>query len=350
MEPGLKHAPPPILEKIVWHALPPMVREEVTGDLWERFRSPIRYLADAALALPFLVFSQARRQTDGPLFLLQGFTIFVSLGGLQVASQMRIEPMGLRALIPTLAAMAMLLLRTAYRPGNAWTGGRAMGDLLWAFAAILASQLVTYLIDPFLCVRLPWLVSGLLLGLTMLLVLRSGTNLVEPGAKLDAIERDYQAFRGRVRIKNGLELALFLPLLLIAGLWAGFLVRSPLVAAVTFSWVAVTLLLIFAGLYVRPRSMPMALQPAERLAFYRTQIVRQRRLMDMAWWWYFVPQLVGAMGINLVLRSMQAGYPLVALSGVLGMAVLIVMIVRASFGRRRQFADKIAALDRLTPT
>lgn len=347
VEPGLNAAPPPALEKLVWHLLPPMVREEVAGDLWERFRSPLRYLADAAATLPFLIVSQARRQTNGPVFLLQAFTIFVSLGGLQVASHMRIEPMGLRALIATVAAAAALLLRAAYRPGNAWTGSRAIGDLGWVLGAVLASQAITWLVDPFLCVRLPWLIAGLMLGLTMLLVLRSGTDLVMPNTRLDAIEPDYEVFRHRVRIKNGLELGLFLPLLLATCAWAALGVASPMVRTTAFAWVAITLVVLTMNLRHRPHTMPAALTPAGKLAFYRAHLTRQRSMIGLAWWWYFVPQIVGAMGINLVLRSMQAGFPLVALSGALGIGVMVVMVAQANLDRRRQLGAKIAALNRL---
>jgi hypothetical protein len=347
MEPGLSAAgPPPALEKLVWHLLPPVVREEVAGDLWERFRSPLHYLADAVTTLPFLIVSQARRQTNGPLFLLQCYTVFVSLGGLEVASRMRIEPMGLRALIATVAALAALLLRAAYRPRDAWTGSRAFGDLIWILIAVLASQAITYLIDPFYCVRLGWLIAGLLLGLTMLLVLRSGTDLVTATVRMDAIDEDYQAFRSRVRVKNGLELGLFVPLLTIASWWATARASSFMVGVITLSWAGTTLAVLAVGLYRRPRAMPTALAPAGKLAFYRAHLARQRRLISFAWWWFFVPQFA-AMGVNLVLRSVWAGYPMVAVSGAFGMAVLAVMIARANLDRRRQLGAKIEALDRL---
>jgi hypothetical protein len=346
MEPGLKAAPPPVLERLVWHLLPPVVREEVAGDLWERFRSPLRYVTDAAITLPFLIVSQARRQTNGPLFLLQGFTLFLSLGGLEVASRMRIEPMGLRALIATVAALAALLLRTAYRPSNAWTGARALGDLAWVLGAILVSQAVTWLVDPFLCVRFGWLIAGLVLGLTMLLVLRSGTDLVTNAARRDSIEQDYEAFRRRVRIKNNLEMSLFLPLLALAFLWAATRANSLLVASITFAWTSLTLIAIAASFDGRPRRMPALLDEGAQIAFYRAQVVRQRCVIGLTWWCYFVPQFAGV-GINLVLRSLWAGYPMVALSGSLGMAVLAVLIARANLDRRRQLGSKIAALDQL---
>ena len=52
MEARLNAGPPRMLERAIERLIPPLVREEVAGDLWERFRSPARYVADAAAALP----------------------------------------------------------------------------------------------------------------------------------------------------------------------------------------------------------------------------------------------------------------------------------------------------------
>ena len=81
MEARLNAGPPRMLERAIEHLIPPLVREEVTGDLCERFRSPVRYVADAAAALPYLIVSQIKRATNGPAFALLAFTIFASFGG-----------------------------------------------------------------------------------------------------------------------------------------------------------------------------------------------------------------------------------------------------------------------------
>ena len=39
MEPRLNAAPPAVLERAVTRLIPPAAREEVAGDLYERFRS-----------------------------------------------------------------------------------------------------------------------------------------------------------------------------------------------------------------------------------------------------------------------------------------------------------------------
>ena len=344
MEPGLNIGPPPALEKLVWHLLPPVVREEVAGDLWERFRSPLRYLADALATLPFVIASQARRQTSGPLLLLQGFTIFASFGGFEPRFGPAGLPMSQRALCATVPALAALLLRAAYRPTDAWTGSRAAVDLLWTLVAVLGGQLLALLIYPALAVPTGFFVGGLLFSLTMQLVLRSGTNLVNGAVRLDTLEQDYQFFRHRIGFKNAIEIGLLLPLLGVAVWFAT--IAAPIIAAISFTWVGITLLLILLNLSRRPRSMPIMLPPAGKLAFYRGQLARQRSVIGLAWWWYFFP-LFGGFSVNLILRAMMAGQREVALSGALCMIVLAFMIAWANRERRRQLGAKIAALKRL---
>ncbi|MBO9670019.1 MAG: hypothetical protein J7485_05840 [Sphingobium sp.] len=344
MEPGLSIAPPPALEKLVWRLLPPMVREEVAGDLWERFRSPLRYLADAASALPFLIVSQARRQTNGPLFLLQAFTIFASFGGFEPSFGAPGLPMSVRALCATIPALATLLLRAAYRPTDDWTGSRAASDLLWTLIAVLGGQLLALLIHPPLAVPTGFFVGGLSFSLAMLLVLRSGLYLVTGTARLDAVEQDYERFNRRIRFKNNIEIGLLLPLLGVAFWFATIAV--PIVAAIDLIWIALTLLLILLNIARRPRPMPMTLPPAGKLAFYRGQLARQRHVVGLAWWWYFFP-LFGGLGVNLVLRATIAGQRDIALGGIACMTVLAFTIARANRERRRELGAKIAALNRL---
>ena len=58
--------PSPIVEAIVGACFPPACREEVLGDLYERYQSPTQYLSDALQTVPLVLASQvlrtARRQ------------------------------------------------------------------------------------------------------------------------------------------------------------------------------------------------------------------------------------------------------------------------------------------------
>ena len=57
-------SPSHFAERIVGALLPHEAREHVLGDLAERYRSPGQYAADAALTIPYVAFSHARRTLD----------------------------------------------------------------------------------------------------------------------------------------------------------------------------------------------------------------------------------------------------------------------------------------------
>jgi len=70
--------PPNFLESLVRRLLPPAVREQVLGDLHERYESPLGYIADAASVVPAAIFSQLRRATPVPFRLLEALIIYSS--------------------------------------------------------------------------------------------------------------------------------------------------------------------------------------------------------------------------------------------------------------------------------
>ena len=123
--------PPAVLERAVLWLVPPQVREEVAGDLAERYRGPASYLADLAGTLPYVVWSQVRRGTDPALFLLIAFTLVASLGGLEPDRGLGGVPVPPRALAAALPCLAVLLLRNGYRSDESWSGLRAAGDVAW---------------------------------------------------------------------------------------------------------------------------------------------------------------------------------------------------------------------------
>ncbi len=61
--------PPPSLETFFARFIPPACREEVLGDLCEKYRSPLQYFFLAARTIPFVILSRLRR-INGPLFVL----------------------------------------------------------------------------------------------------------------------------------------------------------------------------------------------------------------------------------------------------------------------------------------
>ena len=84
-----KARPPAVMERVARLLIPPAAREEVVGDLWERYRSPLRYASEALSVMPFLVASQIRRNTNVPALAIAAFVFFVFCFGGNTATDAR---------------------------------------------------------------------------------------------------------------------------------------------------------------------------------------------------------------------------------------------------------------------
>src|SRR5579862_6516694 len=102
--------PPKFLESLVRRLLPPAVREQVLGDLHERYESPLGYIADAASVVPAAVFGQLRRSTPIPLRLLETVIIYSSIfGGARVPMEFDRPPDPSQMVLLTMVALAGLV-------------------------------------------------------------------------------------------------------------------------------------------------------------------------------------------------------------------------------------------------
>jgi hypothetical protein len=66
------------LESFVGSLIPPPCREEVLGDLCERYVSPGQYLIEGLRVALFVTLSRVRRTTDPQLLLMEGALLYVS--------------------------------------------------------------------------------------------------------------------------------------------------------------------------------------------------------------------------------------------------------------------------------
>src|SRR5260370_6368150 len=73
---GMK--PPGLLEGMVGLLIPPASRENVLGDLQERYRSPGQYVVDALSTVPMVAFSRIRRTTDPQILLMEAFALYLA--------------------------------------------------------------------------------------------------------------------------------------------------------------------------------------------------------------------------------------------------------------------------------
>ena len=112
MNPGLSKA----AEAIIAVLLPPACREEVLGDLYERYRSPLQYSLDALRTIPLVVLSRIRRTADPQVLLLQAFALYASFLG---AAWMKGGGGPLRLAVPAGIALLGMMLEEAYsKPGS----------------------------------------------------------------------------------------------------------------------------------------------------------------------------------------------------------------------------------------
>jgi hypothetical protein len=107
--------PPKFLESLVRRLLPPAVREQVLGDLQERYQSPLGYIADAASVVPAAIFGQLRRSTLIPFRVLEALIIYTSIfAGARVPFEFDRAPDPSQMVLLTMVALAGLVWHDIY--------------------------------------------------------------------------------------------------------------------------------------------------------------------------------------------------------------------------------------------
>jgi hypothetical protein len=110
-------APPRFLEFVAGLLLPRDYREQVLGDMRERYTSPLGYVADAASAVPAAIIGQIRRATPPAFLLLEALLVYASYFGAALCLRLIDGPPDfLQAAGITGVVMLGLLLRDAYYP------------------------------------------------------------------------------------------------------------------------------------------------------------------------------------------------------------------------------------------
>src|SRR6516225_7621174 len=74
----MRSGPSKVAEAIVTLLLLPACREEVLGDLHERYRSPLQYGVEALCTVPLVILSRIRRTSDPRVLLIQAFALYAS--------------------------------------------------------------------------------------------------------------------------------------------------------------------------------------------------------------------------------------------------------------------------------
>ncbi len=109
-------------EAIVALLIPPACREEVVGDLHERYRSPAGYFFDALSTVPLVILSRIRRTADPQVVLMQAFVLygsFLCAAWFKEAVLLQTQWGLLRIAIPAGITLLGVILEDAYaRPGR----------------------------------------------------------------------------------------------------------------------------------------------------------------------------------------------------------------------------------------
>ena len=162
--------------------LPPACREEVLGDLHERYRGPLQYGLDALRTLPWVIASRMRRTADPEALLMQAFVAYLSfLGAAWLSDGMFPHDRWvlLRLAVPVGALLLGSMIEDAYaNPGQRSPMQLARGPLLGLGLAFLF-QGTFWAGSPNLAVPF-W---TMLYGGAMSLLLASAVRVLFPAAR-----------------------------------------------------------------------------------------------------------------------------------------------------------------------
>jgi hypothetical protein len=139
----MRSGPSKAVEAIVAVFLPPACREEVLGDLYEQYRSPLQYGWNALCTVPLVIVSRIRRTADPQVLLMQAFVLYLSFLGAAWFKDPALlgAQWGLmRLAIPAGMGLLAMILEDAYaKPGRRSGLGLMRGPVLGLGFAV-ASQ------------------------------------------------------------------------------------------------------------------------------------------------------------------------------------------------------------------
>ena len=120
----MESGPSKIAERIAGGLVPPACREEILGDMRERYRSGLRYFLEAAHVIPCVIYSRICRTTDAVLALMEVasmYTAFVLVAN-GFDPVLILDRSGLaRLAIPPAIVLATMSLADAYsNPQRRW--------------------------------------------------------------------------------------------------------------------------------------------------------------------------------------------------------------------------------------
>ena len=117
--PEMESGPSKVMEALFAILIPPACREEVLGDLHERYQGRAQYFLEGCLTVPMVILSRIRRTTDFGVLLLEALALYLSFAGgarLLETPFLSDRLAYLRLSIPIASALLALVLADAYAP------------------------------------------------------------------------------------------------------------------------------------------------------------------------------------------------------------------------------------------
>ncbi|MGA9885695.1 MAG: hypothetical protein WBQ34_18410 [Candidatus Acidiferrales bacterium] len=145
----MKQTPPRMIESIVAQLIPPARREEVLGDLHERYRGPTQYLLEALRTVPHVVRSHVARTVDPRLVIAEAFSLY--FGFLMGRPNWRgafFHRTMLAYAIPSTVALVAFVFLYAYVPQGRRTSVRLALCSAIAVAIAFGMEQLVRLADP----------------------------------------------------------------------------------------------------------------------------------------------------------------------------------------------------------
>ena len=334
MEAARLGAPPDWLEQIVLRTIPPAARETVAGDLWETYRSPAQYAAEALHTVPFVIASQVRRNLNLPALMLQGALIFIVLGGwatllllpalmLHSAYQATARPSPRRVFRESalLSAGVMVLLLVIMSRPFSFVARSGVDHATW-----MSLFLLGLLLSPFLCLFR----AGLIL---------EGDRLAAGGAEALSKAELAQGYRGFLQgafCRNQLQ-AMALGAAAIAGFF--------------FAWNgAVVGLFGLSALYLLTGAAPLTVADTDDFSTLRARfqqdLARQQQLRRFLRWLWFTPVLI-ALHARLMDSGVASGRPLTPMLDCVAAVILCFLVCALDREHGGRVQERIGALDRV---
>ena len=174
--------PSKAIESIVARLIPPARREEVLGDLRERYRGTAQYLIDALRTVPHVTASQIVRTIDPRLVVAEAFSFyfgfFLSSRNWQGPAH---DQAALASAIPSGVALISFLFLHAYVPQGHRTEFRLASCAAIAVAIASATELFVRSADPRLALSGRSLVVGSLIAGVMAWQAAAGMGVIYRG-------------------------------------------------------------------------------------------------------------------------------------------------------------------------